>query len=275
LLGGLRYGVTPLLPRAIAIGNVEIEVSKNGWLPKRVAVDILPQIVTDVIVTLDVDPNAKPDGDGTPADPLTHGWLVIAPDVLALQPSLRIDGTAVTTAPELVLPGGVHEVVVEAAGREPWRRRVRITRGQRASVAMKLPLVEEARARRNRGLIFVGAAGGAAVVGVVAALISKNAAEEARDIWAIETSRPETVPIGDTIGIEPLRTRDDLEAARDKARLWSIVSLASYGAALAAGGIGAYILLRERRGDVEGYPAPFAIAPLPEGGAVVAKEIAW
>jgi len=272
-LGGLRYGATPLAPRALAVGPVEVVVEKTGWLAATVQAEVLPQLVTDVIVTLEPDPSATIGIRPPEVDPTTHGWLLLGGDVAATTDAkVTIDGTEVAMQAQIPLTGGVHEVTVEAAGRERWRRRVRITRGQRSKIAVALPTFVDRSGRRKKAMYLIAGAGAMAVVGMGAAIASSHAAEDARDIWQIETTRPASVPLADSEAIEPLHTRSDLEDARSRARTWSYVSLASYGLALVGAGIGGYLLLRDRPAEVDGEPAPFAIAPIlgPDGiGAAV------
>jgi hypothetical protein len=270
-VGGLRYGGTPLAPRALPAGAVEVVIEKTGWKRAVVQVDVLPHVVTDVVVTLEPAP-VETATDAV--DPTTHGWLVLGGS--PADATLTIDGAQVAMAAELPIEGGVHEVIVEAPGRERWRRRVRITRGQKARVAVAMPAVG-ARARGRRvAMIVIAGAGVAAVAGMGAAVLSNRAAEEARDLWQVETSRPPAVPIEQTAMIEPVRTRGELDDARGRARTWSYVSLAAYGAAIVGGGVGAYLLVRQRPAEVEGQPAPFAVTPVvgvDRVGAVV--EVAW
>lgn len=273
-LGGLRYGATPLLPRALAVGTVDVKIEKTGWLPATTTIEILPAIVTDVNVTLEPDPSAGLDVKPPTVDPTTHGWLVLGAEPAAAGATVKIDGAVVAIEDKIPVTGGVHEVVVEAQGRERWRRRVRITRGQRTVVAVELPTYVDRGAKRRKALYVLAGAGAMAVLGMTAAILSDHAAEDARDIWEIETSRPPGVPIDQTEGVEPLRTRDDLDAARGRARTWSYVSLAAYGVAIVGAGIGGYMLIRARSGDVEGQPAPFAIAPTPDG-VVVTGMVRW
>src|SRR5688500_9496063 len=57
-INGLTYGGTPLAPRPIAAGSLDIEIEKSGWKPAKRTVDAPTGIVTDVIVDLEADPNA-------------------------------------------------------------------------------------------------------------------------------------------------------------------------------------------------------------------------
>jgi tetratricopeptide (TPR) repeat protein len=51
-INGLTYGGTPLAPRPITAGALEIEVRKAGYRPCRTRVTALPGIVTDARLTL-------------------------------------------------------------------------------------------------------------------------------------------------------------------------------------------------------------------------------
>jgi hypothetical protein len=52
-IGRLRYGGTPVAPRLIKPGALDIEIEKPGWKPARVQIEALPAIVTDVEVVLE------------------------------------------------------------------------------------------------------------------------------------------------------------------------------------------------------------------------------
>lgn len=58
-IGGLRYGGTPLEPRLVKPGTVQLDIDKLGYRPVHVAVDILPGVITDVAVELEAV-EAKP-----------------------------------------------------------------------------------------------------------------------------------------------------------------------------------------------------------------------
>lgn len=58
-IGGLRYGGTPVEPRLIKPGTLEMEIEKLGYKVARLTVDALPGIVTDVAVELEAA-EAKP-----------------------------------------------------------------------------------------------------------------------------------------------------------------------------------------------------------------------
>lgn len=58
-IAGLRYGGTPVDPRIIKPGAIQLDVEKVGFKPAHVAVDAVPGIVTDVEVTLEPAEAAK------------------------------------------------------------------------------------------------------------------------------------------------------------------------------------------------------------------------
>jgi tetratricopeptide (TPR) repeat protein len=57
-IGGLRYGGTPMAPRLIKPGVLEVDFDKTGYKPAHVTIEALPAIVTDIIVEL--EPAAPP-----------------------------------------------------------------------------------------------------------------------------------------------------------------------------------------------------------------------
>lgn len=60
-IAGLRYGGTPVAPRLIKPGVLQVEIEKSGWKPAHVTIDALPAIVTDIAVELEpLAPAAHP-----------------------------------------------------------------------------------------------------------------------------------------------------------------------------------------------------------------------
>ena len=51
-IAGLRYGGTPVEPRLIKPGTIQLDIDKPGYRPAHVVIDALPGIVTDVNVEL-------------------------------------------------------------------------------------------------------------------------------------------------------------------------------------------------------------------------------
>lgn len=260
-VGGLNYGGTPLSPRPITAGKLEVDIEKAGWKPAHVSIDALPGIVTDVILDLEPDPNAQSHPDLGP-EPLTAktGKLVVPQDIT----ELTIDGQVVKPVDHTVeLPSGTHLVEVERPGHDPWRRRVRISAVQKTAIT---PTFVETAPREHKekiGFALIGGGAAIAVFGFVAGLRSDDASAEAREIDRLETARP---PKGQY-------TRADFTAARDRATKWSRISAATYGGSLVVFGIGAiYMYLgAKERSDV---PPPFAVTPV-SGGAVVTKGMAF
>ncbi|HEY5945736.1 MAG TPA: hypothetical protein VIV40_09605, partial [Kofleriaceae bacterium] len=80
-------------------------------------------------------------------------------------------------------------------------------------------------------------------------------------------------PLSETDDLAPVRTRADLQDARDRHSRYAVISDALYITGLATTGVAAYFLYKgaRQRSDV---PPPFAIAPL-HGGAMIAKEVTW
>jgi hypothetical protein len=233
-LGGLRYGATPLGPRALAVGSVDVIVAKQGWRPALTTIDVLPEIVTDVIVTLEPDPSAGAI-EAPNLEAMTHGWVSLGGVGAVDGSTVAIDGQPIDFEPQLSLAGGIHEILVEAPGRERWRRRVRVSRGQRTRIEVELPLIGSRARTRRTAWYVLGGAGVAAALGTGAALAWDDA-DDAGD--------------------------------KDRAETWSYISLGSFGLAAVGAGIGAWLLWSSRVIDVPGRPAPFAIAPIlgPGGG---------
>ena len=272
-INGLTYGGTPLAPRPITAGELEVEIDKAGWKHHSSKVDALPGIVTDVIVDLEADPNAQSNPDlntGNQEKPKV-GWLVLPSEKLVYP--MTIDNKDDTYKERIELAPGTHVIEIRAPGRDPWRRRVRISAGQKTTVTPTYVETESREALEKRGFYVLGGGGALLATGFVFALLSRSAANEARDIDRLERSRDPSRPLSETDDLAPVRTRADLNDARDRHSRWGLISNITYGAGLVTVGIGAYFLYkgaRERR-DV---PPPFAIAPV-QGGAVVAKEVAW
>jgi hypothetical protein len=150
---------------------------------------------------------------------------------------------------------------------------VRISAGQKTAVAPMFIDTDERSRIENRGLVVVGVGGALLAGGFVSAMLSRDAAKEARDIVRIESSRDATVPLSQTEDVAPVRTREDLQDARDRHARWSVISNALYATGIVTAGVGAYFLYKGAR-ERRDAPPPFAIAPL-QGGAMIAKELAW
>jgi hypothetical protein len=164
---------------------------------------------------------------------------------------------------ELELQPGTHIIEVERAGSDPWRRRVRISAGQKTRVVPVFVATGPRESKEHIGMALIGTGGAIAVFGFVAMLESEDAAKDAREIDRVETATP---PKGQY-------TRQDFEDARDRSKKWSTISAISFGAALTSVGVGAFFMYLggKERSDV---PPPFAVTPV-SGGAVVSRGVSW
>ena len=260
-IGGLNYGGTPLAPRPITAGTLELEVEKTGWKPVHLSVNAIGGIVTDVTIELEPDPNANGNPDLGVKHPTSGalGYLVVKTD-----DELSVDGqVAKPTNGKVELAPGTHVIELRHAGDDPWRRRVRITAGQSTPVVPQYVTTEARESKEKLGLGLVGGGAAIAVFGFIATMTSGSAAADAREINRVETARP---PKGQY-------TRADFNAAVDRANKWSLISNVAYGAALVTLGAGAvYLYLGgKERSDA---PPPFAVTPV-SGGAVVTREASW
>ncbi len=264
-IGGLTYGGTPLAPRPIAAGVLEIDIDKPGWKPKHVTTDAPAGIVTDVEVELEPDPTsqANPDLVAKPAELPKIGWIV------APASEVRVDGHA-AHAGEIELAPGEHTVELHVPDHDPWRRRLRVSAGQRVELHPAFVNTQAREHSEHVGLVLLGGGGVLLAAGFVTALISEHASADAREIVRVESARDPSNPGYD---VEPKHTRADLDAARNRANNFALISDVSYGAALAVVGVGAYFLYKGER-ERDDVPPPFAIAPT-RGGAFVAKELRW
>ncbi len=264
-INGLTYGGTPLAPRPISAGTLDVEISKSGWKSATRSINALAGIVTDVAVDLEADAAAQTNVDlvTKTAPGKTRKLEIVAPGATVL-----VDNKPPTDEVE----AGTYLVEVRAPGRDLWRRRVRVD-AQSRTITPQLVVTEEREARERRGLYVLGAGGAVIAAGFVAALVSRNAMNEARDIIRIERSRDPSRPLSETEGLAPVRTRADVEDAKDRASRWGLISNLTYSVGIVTAGVGAYLLYRSAAERTDGAPA-FAIAPL-HGGAFIAKEGTW
>jgi hypothetical protein len=266
-LNGLKYGATPLEPRAFAAGAVEVEVARAGFLPVKLTAQVLAGVVTDVVITLEVDPAAKvtnPIDVDRPKDILI-GWLVVRTTVA--DPEIQIDGAPAKRDAQgrIEAEPGMRSVEVRAPGHEPWTRRVRIARGQSVTIDANPIATADKQAARRKGYYALGAAAVFGAAGAVFGVMELRAIEEAQDIWETETARPSAGGAEATAGVEPVRTREDLDAAVDRSKRWRIFSWTGYGLGAVALGASVYFFLQERS---DGASSAVSVVPLvPSGGA--------
>ncbi len=240
-ISGLRAGASPLAPRAIALGTVEVSAEKAGWKSARGTATIIPGVVTDVELVLEEAPTSldiAPD-PGLPTD----GWVRVdaPPDA-----TVTFDDRAYGFDDRLryTLPIGEYDLVVTAPGYLPYRKRIRVERGQELTIAVPRTSRDAHARRRRYGAIALGTAAGLGAIGAVTGWLALDAADTARDWAAIERARPPGLPLDQTTSIAPLHTRADIEAKGDRARTLGLVSGISYVASAAALAAGVYLLVR-------------------------------
>lgn len=263
-INSLAYGATPLAPRPITPGELEVTIEKLGWKSKTVTVNAIAGIVTDVIVDLEADPNAQSKIQVEAHEVPKIGWLIWPKG----EPNVIVDGKQTPPVERVELQPGTHTIELQSPGKDPWRRRFRITAGQKTIVSPTFVDSAERESSETRGLYIVGASALFFVGGFVTAMESRDAADEARDIVRIERARTSSTPTD----LAPIRTRADLADARDRASKFALISDISYGIGLVGVGVGAYYLYKGARESHD--PPPFALAPT-HGGVFVAKELAW
>ncbi len=252
-IGGLVMGGTPMAPRPITAGKLEIDIEKLGWKTKHVEIDAPAGIVTDVDAELEADANAQVEVKPPEAKPTT-GWLVIGSERTEMEP-------------------GTHVIERRAPGADLWRRRVRIVAGAETVVTPTFVDTATRESKEHVGLAIIGASGLVLAGGFAFALASESAANEARDIQRVETARDPTQPISVTGAVEPVRTRAQFDDAVSRSKRDAVISDVMYGAAIAGVAVGAiYLYLgAKERTDV---PPPFYVAPT-AGGATVGRAVAW
>jgi hypothetical protein len=272
-VGGLKYGSTPMAPRAFSVGEIDVAVDKPGYLKATRKIYVLPEVVTDVDFVLEVDPNYAGAGLDIPKE-VTHGWV----NVVTTVPSavITIDGKTpkVDAQGRFEVDQGPHTVEITAPGHEPVTKKVRVTKGQLVTVKADLRSQGAVDRTNKLGNVFVYSGVGLVVVGAVTGMLSLRASDQARDWWVIETTRPSSI---DTEDIHPIRTRADIEKKVDQAKRYALISNISYGAAAVAIGVGAYFLVKGRP-RAEKKDKMMTVVPLVgDGGfgAAAIGEVRW
>jgi len=282
-INGLTYGGTPMAPRPITAGKLEVDVDKLGWKAKHVEVVAPVGIVTDVDVELEADATQQTVTDVKPVEKPTIGRLIVPLKPLRCSRFFHV----IDNARELTIDGqradyrndsfelspGTHTIEVTLCGHDPWRRRVRIVAGQDTKVEPTYANTEERESKERVGMYVLASGGALLATGFGFALASEHAANDAREIQRVESTRPTTETLAQSGAVEPVHTRADFQAKVDTANKDAIISDVAYGAGLVAVGVGAYLIYRGAK-DRSDAPPPFAIAPT-HGGAFVAKEVRW
>jgi tetratricopeptide (TPR) repeat protein len=258
---GIGKGATPLLPVPLVSGKHTVKVEKDGYLPMQLEVDVVVTIVVDVEVQLSVDPNAKPvkpHTEGATGDDVEVGWIVVATD--ASGSAVLIDGRVPPPGPQASYEAtpGLHLLEVSAPGRDTYRRRIRVARGQKRTLSITMKSTAERVHENNVGYVFFGVAGVALASGIVFGLVENHKYEDARDAYTIEQERPpgSTVPPG--VPEAHVTTRAEYEQMKDDAAKYALVSNISYGVAALAVGVSIYYFIAARPDERAGYPPTIA-----------------
>ena len=168
--------------------------------------------------------------------------------------------------------------MVSAPGREPWRRRVRVSRGQHRTIAVKLPVTATRQKLRRRGYLALAAAAASAAAGVAFGALERSAFNEAEDIYRVERSRPVTGSLSSTDALVAVRSREDMAAATDRGKQYQLLSAISFGVAAAALTASVVWFSQEDRaaaGRREGRP-PLALVPMSGGIQVTySAAVSW
>ncbi len=151
-------------------------------------------------------------------------------------------------------------VIVEAKNYEPWKRRVRVNRGQNKVLTVELRTTKTRDSLRMKGYLSVGAAALFAVAGAYYGIKESNAREEANDIFDTETTRPSLYD--EESEYVAIRTRQSMEDAVARAKSAGTLSNLSLGLAAVAVGASLYFFLQERPVEREGLELPVAIIPI-------------
>jgi len=276
-LSGLAYGATPLTPRTLAVGKADIRLTKTGYLPKRITVEILPGVVTDVAVKLDEDPAAKKPDEDIPE--VTTGWIKVETTVPSAVIEIDTQRLTADSRGRYQVEQGDHTVEVRAEGRETQRHRLHVTKGQLITLHAELRSIATVRRDRTIGGVAIGTGVGLAAAGAVTAILSLRASDRARDWANIERSRPLGIPLDESGAIQQVHTREAIERKVDDAERYARISNISYGVAAAAICVGAYFLIQG--GPVDGHRerATLTVVPVLGGdqgtGAAAVGEVRW
>ena len=267
-LGGLRYGATPLAPRQLAVGPVEVPSRRPAGSRPEVETEVLPQLVTDVVVTLEPDPNAKIDTNPNQVDPTTHGWLLLAGDAEGGRRQRedrrrgrrdrgpdrarrrRPRGAGRGAGARAVAPPRPHHArpAHQYRGRAADLRRPRRAAGGRRCTCSPARARSRWRDGRRDGVEPRRRGGARHLAG----------RDHAAGVGAAVPDR------GDRAGAHPRRSRRRARAARRRGRT---SRSRRTGVALVGAGVRRVPPPARSPGQVDGQPAPFAIAPIlgPDG----------
>ena len=280
-IDGIMRGAAGGEPVKITPGSHELKIERPGYLPKTLSVEVLKGVTSDVSITLDEDPDAPIElrlGPGSkPVNELpdTAGLrLTLADPTLTVE--VLIDDKPVGPGPDgyYTLQPGIVTVEVRAAGKDSWRRRVVLVKGQKREVAVALKSTAVRARGRKLAWIALGVSGALLATGVTFGLMENDKSESARDIIYAERARP-----GSAAGAPDIKTRADYDALIDDGKTLGLVSNISYGLAALSLGASVYFFVKSRSDERPGLAPGFAVSPTlnPKGGVgmAVTRTVKW
>ncbi|MCU0677781.1 MAG: PEGA domain-containing protein [Myxococcota bacterium] len=171
---GREVGRTPLRETvAVPPGMRLVEASRPGYLTFRETVSVEVGQQSDVVVRMELDPEALPEHLGRLRLRLPEPGRV------------TLDGRELPSFDDVVVPTGPHELVVEIPGREPARRQIVVEAGASSEPRLDWRWTVEERAARvrsaqraRRGGASGAAVGGGVLLASVATLLWNGARED-------------------------------------------------------------------------------------------------
>ncbi len=282
-IDGIMRGAAGGEPFKITPGSHELKIERPGYLPKTVNVEVLKGVTSDVSITLDEDPDAPIElrlGPGSkPVNELpdTAGLkLTLADPTLTVE--VLIDNTPVQAGPGsggyYIIQPGIVTVEVRAAGKDSWRRRVVLIKGQKREVAVAMKSTAVRARGRKLAWIALGVSGALLATGVTFGLMENDKSESARDIIYAERARP-----GSAAGAPDIKTRADYDGLIEDGKTLGLVANISYGLAAVSLGASVYFFVKSRSDERPGLAPGFAVSPMvnPKGGVgmAVTRTVKW
>jgi len=276
-IDGIKRGAAGGEPFKITPGSHEVKVERPGYLPKTATVEVLKGVTADLTVTLEEDPDAPIELRMGPGDkpvvetPTTAQLKLVASDpTLVLE--VWIDGKPAEAGADgyYTVEPGILTVEVRAAGKDSWRRRVVLVKGQKRDVTVGLKSTAARASGRKWAWITLGVSGAFLAGGVVFGLIENDKSEQARDLIYAERARP----IGAAGGTD-VKTRADYDDLVDEAKTAGLVSNISYGLAAVSLGASVYFWVKSRSDERPGLAPGFAVTPTRGVGMAVTRTVRW
>jgi hypothetical protein len=251
----IKKGATPLSPFPLNPGKHKLVVSRRGYISKEEEVTVTETIVIDDVVDLAADPNANIDdriGNPQTTDDIKQGWILIASNVGA-KAAIRIDGKILSPGPDgsFTETPGPHQIEVTAPGYEPWHRTVKVARGQKRTVVVKLKSTDELHHQTHAAYWAFGAAALFGATGAAFGLLENSTYEQAQELYETEQTRPMITMIPAGTPEATVHTRADFDALKSKANTYALVADFSFGVAAVALAVSVYYFTEARTGNEE------------------------